>query len=154
MTTAPALPLVADTHQIVKDITRKQLTVAAPQVEEFSGNLDDKAPAGLTHLGLEGPGFATVVLVANDHRALAESRHLIISRTGLDASNVETKGPILHLRGLKKPSKGQHWYLVATRPRALATDKTGLAIVPTAEGNLDLPMADWRECELHLRNEK
>lgn len=149
MTQSPANPLVSDTKQIVKDIARRQLTVAAPQAEAFSGYLDGKPPAGLRHLVVEGDPFATVVLVTEDGKNFAESSSLILSRTGLAADNTETRGPAVRLTGLKKPADGEAWYLVPTRPRAAGTKERPLE--PGADGSLELPAGDWREGELHLR---
>ncbi|MGB8355618.1 MAG: hypothetical protein WCD79_17095 [Chthoniobacteraceae bacterium] len=158
MTQSPSNPLVSDTGEIVKDINRRQLTVVAPKSEAFSGYLDAKPPAGLKYLGgMEGDGFATVILVANDDRELGESDSLIISRTGLDAANLEIKGPRVRLTGLKKPSGDLHWYLRLTRPRAeaaLVRDFSGqedrkLDVAP--DGSVELPLVDWHECELHLK---
>jgi hypothetical protein len=141
--------LVSDTKQIVKDTSRKQLTIAAPQAEAFSGRLDAESPAGLQHLALEGTSFATVVLVADDDKPLEASSSLILSRTELNADNAETKGPVLHLRGLKKLSENEHWYLVPTRPRALSASAPERKLEVAADGSLELPAEEWRECELH-----
>lgn len=151
MTQAPPNPLVSDTGQIVKDIARRQLTLAAPQAEAFSGQPDGQPPSGLRHLGLDGGEFATAVLVADDGKALGESCRLVLSRTALDASHAETGGPRIHLTGLKKPSQEQHWYLVPTRPRAASADEPARRLEPASDGSLELPPGGWHECELHLR---
>ncbi len=148
LTTSVSNPIVSDTQQITKDTARKQLTVSAPGAEGFSGYLDDKTPAGLKRLGLEGSGFATVVVVANDDAALGESQQLIISRTALNAENVEIDGPKIRLTGLKKPADGKQWHFVQTRPRTgTPTDK----ILTAINGSLELPLETWHECELQLR---
>lgn len=141
----PKRVLVSDTGEIVKDTVRKQLTVAAPQTEGFSGYLDGKAPAGLSRLAVAGDsGFATALLVAEDEKPLAESRRLVLSRTGLDADHKETDGPALSLQGLASGS----WTLRATRPRSAAG--TTETITPDAAGRIILPSGAWREAELHL----
>ncbi len=140
MTESPANPVVSDTGQIMKDIKRSQLTVAAPQAEAFSGYLDGKPPAGLKHLRLTGEGFATVVVVADDGRDFAATRHLIISRTHLTSSNVETNALGVELRGLRKAS----WSVQVTRPRPGAAPVRA----SIAGGVVMLPAGDWHECEL------
>jgi|GEM_PF-1652076 len=151
MTQSPPDPLVSDTRQITKNIARRQLTIAAPQAEAFSGYPDEAAPAGLEHLALESDGFATVVLVAGDGKPLRESARLILSRTEMADENKETRGPKLRLRGLRAPANGKQWYLVPTRPRALRTTMPEHRIEPSADGALELPPGEWRECELHFR---
>jgi hypothetical protein len=162
MTQAPANPLVCDTGEIVKDIERKQLTVAAPKAEAFSGYLDGKPPVKLQHLNITGDGFATVVLVADDDKDLGKSRHLIISRTGLDASNTETNGPIVKLSGMGNTdtSKKLQWYVRPTRPRQAAELIKGFAgsdewqLTAAEDGSITLPQVGWHECELFLRPSK
>lgn len=157
ITQPPSNPLVSDTEEIVKDIDRRQLTLSAPQAEGFSGYLDHNAPAGLQHLALEGEGFATVILVAEDEKSLSESSSLVISRTGLNARNVETKEPLVKLRGLKAPGNGEHWTVRLTRPRPaaelikefLGAPERRLAVAE--DGSIALPFAAWHECELHLQ---
>jgi len=144
-------PIVSDTKQIVKDIARRQLTVTAPQAEAFSGYPDGQPPAGLRHLTMDGGTFVTAVLVADDGKDFEESSSLILSRTALDSSNAETGGPGIRLLGLKKPSQGQHWYLVATRPRATSPEATAHQLDLAPDGSLELPPGGWHECELHLR---
>ena len=140
----PARVLVSDTGEIVKDTLRKQLTVTAPQVEGFSGYLDGKSPAGLPRLAVAGDsGFATVILVAEDDKPLAQSRRLVLSRTGLDADLQETDGPALALRDLA-PGK---WTFRVTRPRATPSETT---LTPDAHGTLVLPAGTWHEAELHI----
>jgi hypothetical protein len=147
---APPNPLVSDTGQIVKDIDRKQLTVAAPQVEAFSGWLDGNPPAGLKHLELRGDGFATVVMVAADGQPLAASGHLVISRTNLGKGNVEAEGPAIRLTGMKPPQGGRQWQVRLTRPRPLAAAAAPPALV-AGSGQLALPGGGWHECELELK---
>lgn len=152
-------PIVSDTGEIVKDVERKQLTVAAPEVEAFAGYIDSNALAGLKHLIVDGEKniFGVVELVSSDGRDLEQSTHLIISRTGLNAANLEVAGPLVRLRGLKKPEKDQHWYLSLTRPReaaALLKEFIGNSqkpLDPMVDGALELPLANWNECELTLR---
>jgi hypothetical protein len=158
MTQSPPNPVVSDTGQIIKDIDRKQLTVAAPEAEAFSGLLDGKALAGLQHLGLDGAsGFATVVVVAADDKNLAASSHLIISRTGLDSNNVDSAAPVVQLTGMKPASDDLHWYFQLTRPRAdVAKIKSSggqeyMILKLAADGHIELPHVDWHECELWLR---
>ncbi len=152
MTQSPSNPVVSDTGQIVKDTARRQLTVAAPQAEAFSGFLDGKPLQGPKHLLLDGAGgFATVIMVADDNQDFDVSGHLIVSRTGLDANNADSAAPAVRLAGLKAAPVGQHWYLTITRPppgSGAALDP--VALTPAADGTLDLPHLDWHECELTL----
>lgn len=141
---APAVsPIVSDTGEIVRDVTRRQFTVAAAQAEAFSGFPDANPPAGLKHLVLGEAAFATVVVVADDGKALGESRHLILSRTALDAENRETDGSVA-LRGLA--SAGRGWRFTITRPRSEAGQVTSLQA--SADGVLALPGGAWHEGEL------
>lgn len=150
MTQAPANPITSDTGEIVKDTARKQLTVTAPQAEAFSGYFDSKAPAGLKHLAVEGENFATVVAVAADGRPLAESEHLILSRTEVKADNTEGSGPVIRLTGLKPAADGKTWQLILTRPRAEARNTVAQKLEPGADGAIVLNKSDWKECELRL----
>lgn len=160
MTQSPPNPVSSDTGEIVRDIERKQLSVAAPKAEAFSGYLDGKSPAGLKQLELKGSGFATVVVVASDDKALTDSERLIVSRTGLNAAKSETAEPRVILRGLKPPGKGQEWSIRLTRPRAAAalmkdfTEQDDQRLQPAADGTLELPLAQWHECELILKKLK
>ena len=157
MTRPPENPLVSDTGEIVKDIQRRQLTVAAPQAEGFSGWLDGSPPAGLWHLELEGRGFATVILVADDGAEFAASRRLILSKTALDAKHAETAGLKIRLCGLAPASGERHWHVRLTRPRQAAallaafTQEDWQSLTPADDGYLELPVADWHECELSLQ---
>ena len=145
MTQEVGNPIVSDTGEIVKDTKRRQLTVTAPQMECFSGYLDGAAPAGLPHLRQEGNElFATVVLVALDGKLLAESRHLLVSRTLLDKTLNEVSDPALHLDHL---AGSGGWQVTVTRTRS-----TG-AVQPAGPTPLEggaLPQGDWTECELQL----
>ena len=147
--TAPApSPIVSDTGEIVRDVTRRQLTVAAPQVEAFSGFLDANAPAGLKHLALSEAAFATVVAVSDDGKNFGESRRFILSRTALDAESKETVGPVVTLRGLAAAAEGRSWSFTITRPRADAGRVMPVAV--SADGVMTLPAGLWHEGELVL----
>lgn len=156
MTQTPESPLTSDTGQIVKDLTRKQFTIAATKAEAFSGTLDGKAPAGLQRLAIVGEGFATVIVVADDGQDLGASRKLIVSRTALDAAGAETGKTMVRLK-LAAPVEGESWRVSLTRPREAASllkDFTGssdLKLSVDAEGYIALPAGDWHECELSLR---
>lgn len=150
MTETPPSPLVSDTGQITKDISRQQLTVAAPQAEAFSGFLDGKPPAELKHLAIDGDGFATVVMVADDGAGLGDSVHLIISRTNLNKANSEVDGPTIRLKGMKAPSGKQQWSIKMTRPRDLA-DVGEVRPLQISGDELTLPNGGWHECELELK---
>jgi len=146
---SPAVsPIISDTREIVKDVTRRQFTVAAPQVEAFSGFLDAKAPAGLKHLVVSEASFATVVAVAEDRKAFGQSGHFIVSRTALDAANKELDGPVVSLKGIARAPEGQAWQFTITRPRAEA-GKTP-AVTQAADGAVTLPSVLWHEGELTL----
>jgi hypothetical protein len=146
MTTSPINPLVSDTGEIVKDTVRKQLTVAAPQAEAFSGFLDGQAPARLNHLQFTGnSGTATVIAVSNDGNDFASSQKLIISRTALDADNKEVNGPSMTLKQIKASTSTMAWYIKRTRPRG----ESGYEELPMpVPGKLTLPADDWHEIEL------
>jgi hypothetical protein len=154
----PEGPLTSDTGQIIKDVARKQLTVAAPQVEAFSGYLDAKAPANLKHISLGAQdGFATVIAVSDDTKPLNQSDRIIISRTAIDPAERERADLPITLQGLKQPAAGQSWQIKLTRPRPLAAalkDYANLEFKPvqtTPQGALILPASIWTECELHLK---
>lgn len=145
MTTAPANPLLSDTGEILKDVTRQQLTVTAAQAEEFSGVLDGLPPASLNHLGLgTASGAATVILVANDGQPIATSEHLVLSRTYFDSSGNEVANPVTTLSQIKAPSGTSGWFIKRTRPRG----ETGYEEVPMSSGVLNLPTDGWHEAEL------
>ena len=147
---APAVsPIVSDTGEIVKDVERRQLTVSAPQVEAFSGFIDDRAPAGLKRLVLGNAAFATVVAVAADGKPLAESRHLIFSRTALDAADKETGGLLVSLQGPAAATAGQGWVFKVTRPRTEAGKI--LPVEMASDGRLTLPAGLWNEGELSVQ---
>lgn len=144
----PPAPLVADTGEIIKDVARRQLTFRAPRAEGFSGYCDAAAPRGLACLAFDRrDGFVTVIAVSLDGQPLADSRHLLLSRTSIDAENLET--PVLGLRLQARPAApGQSWRLTVTRPRGWSTLAWPLAA--DSAGRLVLPDADWHECELRL----
>ncbi len=143
---APAGPLVSDTQQIIKDITRKQLTVAAPSAEAFSGMLDQSAPAGLKKLSVSGQGFATVIAVAADGRELSASGHIIISRTCNDETGADIAGPQVALSGLQIAGDSHAWQMRITRPKS--ADPIQIRIT---DGKLLLPDTSWNECEIELK---
>jgi len=135
--------MTSDTGEIVKDTERKQLTVAAPAAEAFSGYLDGKAPANLSRLAVAGEsGFATVILVAADARPFGQSASLLISRTGLDAELKENDGPVV---ALQLPGDG--WKFRVTRPRTAASSAP-VALTVGPDGRLALPSGVWHEAEL------
>lgn len=143
MTTPVVSPVISDTGEIMKDVDRRQFTVAAPQAEGFSGYPDGQAPAGLKHLAIGEAAFATVIAVAEDGKPLASTARVIISRTALDAENKETAGPVVMLRGL---AAGDDWRFTITRPRS----ESGRVVTPSLseEGVLTLPAGVWHEGEL------
>jgi hypothetical protein len=137
---APA-PLISDTGEIVKDPARKQLTVATASAEAFSGMLDGVAPARLHALGLSGSGFATVMVVADDHQPLATSSSLVISRTATRDGD-EVLAPEVHLKGLASG----HWWLHITRPREVSPEQQ--LLTRSAAGDIILQAGAWHEAEL------
>ncbi len=148
LTGQPANPLVSDTGQLVKDINRMQLTVAAPGAEAFSGNLDSGQPAGLSVLGInEQAGFATVILVATDGLPLADSANLLISRTYI--ADGERPGPGIVLHNLRQ-EPGKQWQIRYTRPRATYAGSLPVTLSMAENGDLLLPDTSWREAELVL----
>jgi hypothetical protein len=146
MTASPSNPLVSDTGEIAKDTVRKQLTVAAPQAEAFSGFLDGQPLSGLNHLQIIGDsGTATVIAVSNDGNEFARSSKLIISRTAMDTVNVEVTGPSVTLDQIKPSTTSMAWYAKRTRPRGEA----GYEELPMpVSGQLSLPADSWHEIEL------
>ena len=149
MTAPAASPVVSDTGEIVKDVERRQFTVAAPRAEAFSGFLDDRVPAGLKHLDVAEAAFATVVAVADDGKPFGQSSHLILSRTALDTAGKETDGPLVTLQGLAPAPEGRSWVLTVTRPRAEAGKVLPVAVA--ADGRLTLPAGLWHEGELSVQ---
>ena len=145
MTTTPSSPFVADTGELRKDTTRKQLVVAAAKCEAFSGKLDGQAPNGLPHLQISGSGgAATVVVVSNDGSSLSTTQNLVISRTCLDFGSNEIVMPVT-LNGMMASSGTMGWHIKRTRPRG----ETGYDPLPLGTpGQLLLPSDPWHECEL------
>ena len=143
---APGPVLTSDTGEIVKDTQRRQLTLAVSQAEGFSGFIDEATPAQLKHLALgTTEGFATVLLVAEDDRPLAESARLIVSRTALNLVLKETDTLPLTLRAVAPA--GTSAVFKITRPASAAAE-TPLTVV--ADGSLELPATGWHEAEIHL----
>ncbi|GHC01667.1 hypothetical protein GCM10007047_17790 [Cerasicoccus arenae] len=141
--------LVSDTGEIIKDTVRRQLTVTAQEAEAFSGFLDEAAPAGLSHLILDGEkDFATVILVANDNRPLSKSKSLLISRTAMNPEQQEIDGPKVILANMAQPSGGQ-WKFKVTRPSSIS-EAQSVALSADANGRLILPTDVWYEAELVL----
>jgi hypothetical protein len=142
----PENPLVSDTKEITKDTERNQLSVSAPQAEAFSGKLDSRPPAGLAHIGIAAEtGFATIIIVAADDRPIAESKHLIISRTHVRANGKESaKFPAMTLARLSSTDGKNIWCIKRTRP------KVSKKMEPLAMhgGVLTLPSDGWHEAEL------
>jgi hypothetical protein len=150
MTQDVAQPIISDTGEIVKDTKRKQLTVTAPQVEIISGALDGAAPQGPKYLRQDGAGlWGTLVLVALDDKPLAESRHLLVSRTLLDKDLREISEPAPRLQGITVPAD-QGWKAQITRNLAGVVTPGGAeqALATLEDGSHALPPGDWTECEL------
>ncbi|HCE43154.1 MAG TPA: hypothetical protein DET40_06380 [Lentisphaeria bacterium] len=150
MTAEPAGEILkSDTGEIIKDISRKQLTVSAPKAEGFSGYLDDKAPEGLKVINIRKVnGFATVVLVPLDDKPITQSSHLLISRTYTVADGSESDDLSIVLKGLPANSK---WSFSPTRSRGAATDPDVPSVTAGAESALVVPSGNWTECELELK---
>ncbi|MBC2595585.1 hypothetical protein H5P28_15060 [Ruficoccus amylovorans] len=145
----PGKVMVSDTNEIIKDTVRRQLTLAVPQGEAFSGFLDGELPAGLSHLEIDDDsGFATVIVVAEDDKPLAQSTSLVISRTYLDDDLKEQIGPAVTLNGLAALPEGKQWAFAVTRPRS-AEPSAPVMLTPGADGSLMLPDTLWYEAELH-----
>ncbi len=145
-------PLVSDTGEIVRDVERRQLTVATGQAEAFSGFPDADAPAKLRHLELRAkPGvFATVVAVSEDGQALSQTRRVVISRSAVAEDGGEVADELaLRLAGMRSSADGgEGWSFVVTRPRAAAGKR--LPVQVDAHGAVRLPLAGWHEGELVL----
>jgi hypothetical protein len=151
MTQDPGEVLTSDTGEIQKDMKRKQLTVAAPRAEAFSGFVDSEAPHGLKHLqiGASAGDFATVVAVVDQGADWAHATKLVISRTCVNAEKKEVDGPVVKLTGL---DAAHGWQVRITRPGAAGGHGAGQwqPVNATAAGEITLP-ADWYECELERR---
>lgn len=144
LTVAPTgNPLVSDTGEIRKDTVRKQLTASAAQAEVFSGNLDALAPAGLSRLQFHATsGFATVLLVSEDQLPLTSSRHVLLSRTHINASGADVAGPGLSLAGMRAPAGGEVWRFTADGVTQTLTPSGGVLALPAT--------GTWRQAELRL----
>jgi hypothetical protein len=146
---------VSDTGEIVRDVGNRQLSVAAPAAEAFSGFLDAGFPSRFAHLRSTGTnGFATIIVVAMDGKALGESRSLRISRTWMNESGEDLKGLEIALNGLSVSDRGGVWTLRVQRPRDVGDvlrDLTGtdaVVLKPAADGTLALPTGTWNQIEL------
>jgi hypothetical protein len=146
---------VSDTGEIVRDTRRRQLTLAAPQAEAFSGYLDGAVPAGLRHLAVDAAdGFATVVAVCLDDRPFGATTSILLSRTHVDADGRDRSGPAVTLAGLRTASVPSRLRRSCTRPRAARALLEALSgqvawrCPVDARGRVLLPSADWHECEL------
>jgi hypothetical protein len=136
-------PLISDTGEIYKDMTRQQLSAVAAEAEVFSGYLDSSAPAALQHLEIEeSSGFATVMVVSEDALDLDVSEHLQLSRTYIDASNADVAGPDLTLSGLQLPASGQAWKLITDSAEETLSMSGNDLVLPNT--------GDWRHAELVL----
>ena len=149
MTTDPGPILKSDTGQIIKDTTRRQLTISAPQAEAFSGFLDGQTPDGPKHLRVSGKGFATVIAISLDGRELGASQRLVLSRTGIGEDKTKIDGPPVTLAGMQPTNAERHWYYRVTRPRRKNPTEP-LRLETPADGQLVLP-GGWHECELEWR---
>ncbi|MGI5868236.1 MAG: hypothetical protein ACOX9C_02155 [Kiritimatiellia bacterium] len=152
-----AAVFASDTGEIVRDTAKRQLCVAAPAVEAFSGFLDAGFPTRFSHLSCTGTnGFATVVVVAMDGKALGESRNLRISRTWMNEAGEDLKGLGIVMTGLRALEGGGSWTMRVHRPRGVAdvlndlTGSDGVALKPTPDGMLVLPTGTWNQIELRF----
>lgn len=146
---------VSDTGEIVRDVGNRQLSVAAPAAEAFSGFLDAGFPSRFAHLRCTGTnGFATIIVVAMDGKTLGESRSLRISRTWMNESGEDLKELEITLSGLSLPDRGGVWTLRVQRPRGVddvLRDLTGadaVVLKPASDGTLALPAGTWNQIEL------
>jgi hypothetical protein len=152
---------VTDTGELARDVARRQLTLSSPFAEAFSGKCAEAParpfrhldPAAFTGGAARGAGldYATVVLAPLDGRPLAQSRRLIVSRTGLDASNTERcDPPRIVLSGLSV----RQWRFRVARPAFAARTLRDLAGMETLElvadidGSLRLPASIWTQATL------
>lgn len=145
----PRNPLLADTGEIIKDMQRRYIAASAPQTEIFSGMNDAQAVDILKCLSVENAGdFITVVLVTQDGQLIAQSSHLLLSRTAITEDLKETTGEI-YLQTLKRPQGGQTWHMRVNRTVSTKIpEPTTLEV--NAAGAFVLPATDWTECELIL----
>lgn len=140
----PPDPTVSDTGELVRDASRRQLTVAAPKAEMFSGYLDGRAPSGLGILEIPGDqGFATVMMATLDNEPLTNTTRILVSKTFIDPGGSESSRCAVILRGVRA---GQ-WSMRVTRP----TDCGEVTLQKNEEGVLRLPVSAWNECELERR---
>jgi len=149
MMQALADPITSDTGQIRKDVSRKQLSIAAAKAEAFSGVLDAAAPGLLSHLSIvDTSGFATVIAVSSDGADLGSSHRVLVSRNLANGSTWQA-GPSLKLKNLQAATASSRWYLRPLRPRDLPGVGTATPVAIDANGYIDLPASTgWREAEL------
>lgn len=135
-------PVVSDTGEIEKNTDKKYLKIVAPQVNAFGG--DGSGEMVLPHLSfvIEPGQFAVVAMVSLDGKKLAESRHLVISKTVTDNDGQLQQTGHLVLKNLTPAT----WSCQVTRPRAASGKTVGL--VGQSNGDKLLPLADWSEVEL------
>ncbi len=152
--------LITDTHEIIKDLKRKQVSFATDYAEGFSGMLDDRQPEKLNRLNIgDNKGFATIMMVSYDKKKLDESHHILLSKTVLTGITLhhrniegtdETKisfSPIA-VSNLKDPPKGAIWFFVKTRPEGAQVERK----LEKKAGVLSLPTdIEWDECELIIK---
>jgi len=150
MTAEPAGDIIkSDTGEIIKDLKRKQLTVSAPKAEGFSGYLDGKSPERLKIIEIrKDNGFATVVLVPLDDKPIAQSSHLLLSRTYTLTDGSESDDLSVVLKGLTANSK---WSFSPTRSRSTSIDPEVPSVAAGSEGSLVIPSGSWTECELEQK---
>lgn len=147
MRSEPSNLVVSDTNQITKDIDNKQLRIIAPKVEAFSGDMTGNTIEGNYHhltLGNQ-PGFATVILVSADNRPIAESSHLIISRTILNEQATEVQTLPITLMGFKASNVKSVEFRI-TRPQYKAQQ-----LPVDTQGRIVLPTSDWHEAEIKFQ---
>jgi hypothetical protein len=151
--------LITDTGEIIKDLTKKQVSFATEYAEGFSGMLDSEPPERLNMLRIgDQKGFATVMMVSGDKKKLSESKSLLLSKTvltgitlhhrhreGSDESKItDSKIDILHLAD---PPAGGCWLFVKTRPEGATVERR----LQKIQGVLSLPTdIEWDECELKM----
>ena len=152
----------SDTHELVRDVRRRQLLVRSPFAEAFSGDCSAAPASAFGHLDAgaftgdsAGAAFATIVLADNTDSArptpIADASRLLLSRTALLPDGADAaQQPVVRIRNLRAGD----WRFRVLRPEAAAralSDIAGADVFPLrreADGSLTLPRGTWTQLEL------
>ena len=146
---------VSDTGEIVRDVSKRQLSVVAPGAEAFSGFLADGFPKRFAHiLCTDTNGFATIIAVAMDDQALRNSRRIRVSRTWMKEDGIDVKGLGISIKGLEASGDGGSWRMRVQRPRVageVLSDLIGsdyVTLKQHSDGTVVLPAGTWNQVEI------